>query len=278
MLSNYARFYSVIQCHLSQAVYRLRLEEIAGDATILVPGPDGSNWADLADAKFWKGLRTSFEEIDLESALSQLDRICDAVESPGINRLHRSQFRALIQELINRIEDDLGKRLFLYIPISRVGFWEEEALFGDEVLERIPEATDDIYEAGSCFAAGRAGGTVYHCIGIMQAALFKVGQKLGCTINLELDDWGTVTTKITDAVNVLRLQAEAQSKAGDAATYAAWRASDAAYAELLSDVNAVKKAWRNPSAHFRQKYTLDHAGKILGKVGDFVKHAATLLP
>jgi thymidylate synthase len=110
----------------------------------------------------------------------------------------------------------------------------------------------------------------------MQAVLFKIGKELGCTINLDVDHWGTVAQKIKDALDVVRKQAEA--KKGNIEAWAEWKRREAAYNELLSDLSAVEKAWRHPSAHHRQTYKIDQAEKVLEKVTDFAKHAATLLP
>jgi len=275
MLRNYARYFSELQVYFTQIVGRVRLEELAQDNSILAAGPDGQNWSVWAKSELWGMFRERCNEIDLESAVAQIDRIEDQLKwRPD---MPRSQFRALIEELTNRVKDDLQAKLFCYIPKAKARYWENETLFGEEVFNKLPEAADDIYEAGSCFAVGRAGGTVYHCIGIMQAALFKIGDQLGCVINLETDDWGSVATKIEAARGMYRTEAEKRSKS-DAEFYARWRRRDASYAELIIDINAVKTAWRHSHAHFRQNFKMGQAEKVLSKVKDFVTHAATLLP
>jgi hypothetical protein len=274
MLKQYARFFSAMQVHFTEMVGRLRLEALDNNSSILDPGPDGHDWSAVSGAAFWQPFQESCTEIDLDSASAQIDRIRDELKSrPDMLRL---QFCGLIEELRNRVKDDLQAKLFLYIPKAKAGYWENETLFGEEVFNKVPEATDDIYEAGSCFAANRPGGTVYHCMGIMQAALFKVGKEIGCTIDLETDDWGSAETKIKEVLKRERMAAERQK--GDVQAFARWKRKEAAYNELISDLNAVKKAWRHTSMHFRQTFTLEHAGKILEKVKDFAQHAASLLP
>ncbi len=235
--------------------------------------------------EFWdleEDLRTSLAKIEeysstfgLKAALSRIAEIKDQLAVPEETPL--DHVLANVKELQRDIIEALDGERFLYIPPNRTSLWENEQLFSVEVFLKIPEATDDIYEAGSCLAAGRAGGTVYHCMGIMQAVFFKVGRELGCTIDLELDDWNTVTGKITKALDKRRTIAEAEGKAGDAGAYAQWKREETAYNELISDVNAVARAWRHPAAHYRQKYKIDQAEKILKRVEDFAKHAATLL-
>jgi len=232
-----------------------------------------AGWAQFVAQGTWKNLREMCAHLDLDLELDQIDRI-QQLASNGHARL--SELDRATTELKNRFADQLKRRWFLYIRDEQTRYWENETLFGEEVIDKIPEAVADIYEAGSCFAVGRAGGTVYHCMGIMQAALFKVGEQLGCTINLDVDDWGSVEKKIKESVDALRVIAVVRK--GDVVAWAQWQKQDEEYAELLSDLNAVKKAWRHPSAHFRQKYTVDQARKVLEKVEDFTKHAATLLP
>ena len=113
-------------------------------------------------------------------------------------------------------------------------------------------------------------------MGIMQATLFKVGKEIGCVINLETDDWGSAEAKIQDVLT--RERKSAEQKRGDAEAFANWKRKEASYNELISDLNAVKKAWRHTSMHFRQTFTREHAEKILEKVKDFAQHAASLLP
>lgn len=273
MLNHYARVFVAMSLIIRDATTRLRLEEMGGDTLITEPSlDDAEGWSGILEGTFWTGLRGACEEIDLDSATDQIDRICQA---KGKSNLHRSQLRALLEELNNRIKDQLMYRWFVYVPQSKAHLWENETLFGDEVFNKISEATYDICEAGSCLAVGRPGGTVYHCMGIMQAALFKVGQQLGCPIDLDLDDWGSVEKKIAEKVDDLRKVAEA--KKGDATAWALWKQQETNYSELLIDLSRVKKAWRHPSAHFRQVYTLEHAAKIFDRVEDFAKQAATLL-
>lgn len=195
--------------------------------------------------------------------------------------MRRTDLAARLEELRNRIQDELKSRQFLYIPPSKAVYWENEELFGEEVLEAIPEAREDIGEACSCLAVGRNQASVYHCIGIMQAALFKLAEHLstasgmGFTLNLDVDDWGSVGTKIHTAVDKLRERATL--KGGDPAVYAAWKAQEPVYAELESDLTAVKKAWRHTIAHYRQRYTAGQAQKVLDRVRDFVRQVASLL-
>jgi hypothetical protein len=212
------------------------------------------------------GLRAAISRIrDIEAQFAALDEVMLSDVIANVRELQRDVIEALEGEQ------------FLYVPQTKGTLWENEEYFGAEVIKKIPEAAHHIYEAASCFAVGRAGGTVYHCMGIMQAGLFELGRALGKTILLEIDGWESVVTKIKEALSELRAQSEAHKK-GDAHSWAAWKRLEASYLEVISDVNAAEQAFRNKSAHYREQYTMDRAEKILNRVGDFVRHVVTLLP
>jgi hypothetical protein len=273
MLIKYADFFGQIAL-FDEAVYRIRLEEAAEH--VVFGDEEKPDWTRLLDLEFWARFRALSNEIDLDSVVAQVDRICGRLRKKPKPSYH--DLDTLFRELIVRIKEQLNSRMFLHIPAAKAKYWEKEILFGEEVFAKIPEAANDIFEAGSCFAAGRPGGTVYHCVGIMQAALFKVGDELGCTIDLQTDDWGNAFKKIQDARGLKHQEAESHRKAGDLVFYEQWKIRDASYAELVIYINAVKIVWRHPHAHYRQVFTLEHAEKIISKVEEFVRYAATLLP
>jgi len=275
MLSQYVRYFSFMQVAFSDMGKRLRLERIAGDTSNLEPTIDGSEWSSWHDPNFWADFRKACESIDLDSATAQIDRIVDELRAKP--QMRRSDLENLFNELRLRIHDQLSTRFFLYVPLAKASYWENEDRFGEDVSEKIPDARHDIYEACSCFAVGRHDATVYHCIGIMQAALFKLASTLNSErIDLDVDDWGSVISKLQRVVNTLETTAKANS--ADADIWAEWKRLEPKYNEIISDANAVKKAWRHTSAHFRQTYEPEQAEKVLDKVGDFVKDVADLLP
>lgn len=57
--------------------------------------------------------------------------------------------------------------------------------------------------------------------------------------------------------------------------YKRWKRLEAFYSELISDLRAVQKAWRNPDAHFRRPFTEAQALKVLERVRDFMQNLAT---
>jgi hypothetical protein len=239
--------------------------EVDGDRLI------GETQFNNSDKATWSNMREIADDLELDSVSSQLDRIKQLDNSRRLSDLQRA-----FLELKNRFCDQLQKRWLLYIPTSKVPYWENAEKFGEEVGRKIPSAAYDILEACSCYAVGRYDATVYHCMGIVQEAVFKVARNLGITIDPDIHDWGYAEIEINKKLNEHRLRAEA--KHGDAAAWANWKRTETVYAELTSDLNAVKKAFRHTSAHYRVRYTEPQAEKVLSKVEDFIVHCATLLP
>src|ERR1039458_4290163 len=125
---------------------------------------------------------------------------------------------ANIKELQRDVIEALDGEKFLYVSPTKADFWENEEHFGSAVTEKIDAARTDIREACSCFAVGRYTATVYHCIGIMQAALVKLAQRISSErIDLEVDD------------------------SSDAERWAEWKRLEPKYNEIISDANAVSE-------------------------------------
>ncbi len=182
MLRPYVRYFSAMQVIFTNAIYRLRLDQL--NAFIAFDDEKHPDWSVFAKTDFWLDFRKSCEELELDSVVAQIDRMVEAFKRKP--EIEPSELEAMLVELRNRIKDQLGRRLFLYVPASKVLYWENEEYFGDEVANKIPDAGEDIAEACSCFAVGRNQAAVYHCMGIMQAGLFAIGRKLGCTVDLNL--------------------------------------------------------------------------------------------
>ena len=267
MLKQYAKSFAELEVWLQSLSINATIPEIFHPGNLGPMAPEQLKYID----QWLETAESLCKDLKLKMCLEHINWM-------RINRTekHDWMFRSL-DELRRRIDQELNTAWFLYVPVGKVSYWENELYFGEDVAEKIPDAREDIYEACSCFAVGRYSATVYHCVGIMQAAFFQVGKTdLNCIIDLDVDDWGSVTRKIQQAVDKLEERAKAQSK--DAAAWAKWKTIEPLYNELISDVNAVKKAWRHTSAHFRQKFKEEQAEKVLDKVEDFMKTVAKLLP
>ena len=134
----------------------------------------------------------------------------------------------------------------------------------ETIIAKFPAALDNIEEASKCIALGRNTACVYHLSGIVQEALESLGRKLGVPLDPTSDTWNRLIDKIVKAIT-------AKSTAVPKKT---WKALEPFYSELVSDIKALKNAWRNPTMHFRRTYTDEQAEKVYARVQEFMLHAS----
>ena len=130
------------------------------------------------------------------------------------------------------------------------------------MCDSFPSAIDAIEEAERCFALGRNTACVFHCMAIMDRGLAALRKHLGTGINPDTDTWESIIASIQGAITRKRTSLDK----------AAWKGVEAFYEEALSDLRAVKNAWRNPTMHFRRVYTEEQAAKVRARVKDFMTH------
>jgi hypothetical protein len=199
------------------------------------------------------------KELNLQSSCDQIEWI-----RRNKNWNHNLMERSL-DDLRRRIEGELKQRQFLYVPLNRSAYYDQPELFGAPVRKRFPSAVDDIIEAGNCFALGRWSGAVHQCLGVMQSGLIALARHLKRGINIHVDTWEDIIRRVEEGVAAKR----------QAMTKARWKKVESFYAEVVSDLRAVKEAWRNPDAHFRRPFDEAGAQKVLEKVRDFMQNLAT---
>jgi hypothetical protein len=199
------------------------------------------------------------KDLDLQSSVAQIEWIRQATTWS-----HAFMARAL-DELRRRIEGELKQRKFLYVALPKSAYYDQAELFGTLVANHFPSAIDDIIEAGNCFALGRWTATVHQCLGVMQIGLIALARHLKCSVNVHVDTWEDIIGKVQGGINAKR----------PTVTKARWKTLEPFYAEIVSDLRAVKVAWRNPDAHFRRPFDEAGALKVLEKVRDFMQNLAT---
>lgn len=254
MLKAYAYAFSQLQVQLLIRA----LEEVKAET--------GSNeWALISDEN-----RNKIEELlaQTEKCCKELNlqSACDQIEWIRRNKnWSHSLIARSLDDLRRRIEGELKQRQFLYVPLNRGAYYDQPELFGSLVAKRFPSAIDDIVEPGNCLAFGRWSAVVHHCMGIMQSGLIALARHLNRGINVHVDTWEDIIRRIEEGTEAKRL----------AMTKTRWKAVEDFYGEVISDLRAVKNAWRNPDAHFRRPFNEAQAQKVLEKVRDFMQNLAT---
>jgi hypothetical protein len=222
-----------------------------------------------------ESLRDIANEIELPALAATANRLVSALTDPelpyrnedGQIRLVEIQIRFLQEAatgLAVAIHDSLISREFLIIPSNKRDYFDQsKPLFGDEVEEKFQAASEDISEAGKCFAVDRFTATVFH----LQRAMERVVQILGAKLNVALLDKNNVDLDWGVIVANMKAPVEAMPKGG----------LKDRWSEALTLLIHVKQAWRHPTMHPKKTYTEEQARDILNATGAFIRYLASLL-
>jgi hypothetical protein len=192
-----------------------------------------------------------------------------------------------IDELDQRIRDEMGVRLFFYVPPEREKFYlrkqedsdkqqsltnpewpsildQRKLLFGEGVEAAFPSAIPDFEEAGKCLALGRGTACVFHLMRVMERGL----KALAGGLNIPYaPSWESYLKQI-----------EARITEKHATKKKSWKREEHFYRDAGGDLQIVKIAWRNPTMHVVRTYTLEEAEDIFRAVRAFMKRLAPKLP
>lgn len=171
-----------------------------------------------------------------------------------------------IREVSSRIVQSLDSAHFLRLPERQAQYFVEPLHGWDSVIEQFPEATTSIEEASKCLALGRDTACVFHLMGVLQIALNHTAKSLRVKIDVRTATWNRILTDIESAIEAKRSTIKRKS---------AWKARhEPFYAEVISDMRAVKNAWRNPTLHFWRTYTDEEATKIYDRTRELASTVA----
>lgn len=172
-----------------------------------------------------------------------------------------------IDEIDRAIRREMKLHLFLYIPLERAKYYPPkiilEPLFGWDVENKFPNMTEDISEAGKCFAVARYTACIFHLMRVMEQAVQKLAAKLGLSMTSVCDkEWQTIINDIRRQLNLL------YPKHADS--------NRVKYESILGYLETVKIAWRNPTMHPKATYTEEEAKAILSAVEIFINDLTKL--
>jgi hypothetical protein len=206
-----------------------------------------------------EGLRERLFEIDLGIAALCAGRIIDCINNKGTI----GELRILFGELNRRISDELSTHFIFMIPANRERFYKPpKPIFGECIASLLPELDEDISEAGKCFALSRYTACVFHLMRIMELCVQKFGDKLGVSLAGE-KTWQVILDSV---------RAELKRK------YPSHSDPDRIiYEGIISHLESVKIAWRNPTMHPKNVYTEEQAKDIFESVRIFTNDLADML-
>lgn len=167
-----------------------------------------------------------------------------------------------MNQLQERIQDELSQELLFQIPRSNVPFYEQPDLFGVEVSQSFPSALFDIEEAGKCLALARATACVMHLSRVVEVALRSLASEMRLPSR---NDWGK-------HIDDIQKELEKRYKIAGSRT-----PDEAFYSEAVSKIDHIRTAWRNPTMHVDRVYTDEIAMDIFLAIKSLMRHLATRL-
>jgi hypothetical protein len=164
---------------------------------------------------------------------------------------------------MERILDELDGLVFVHVPPQLSDYYMNDCLFGAAVAKKFPKMTNDIQEAGRCFAIGRHTATVFHLMRVMEASVQYLGKRL--SITLARKNWHNILDEVDKAIKNMPVTTSRQKARRDK------------FAEASAHLRMVKDAWRNNVMHPKESYTEEEAERVFRNVKDFMVHIATRL-
>jgi hypothetical protein len=225
-------------------------------------------WEIIAE-EFLLQVQSECERIGFQNLAYQTQRIINTVKSDdefsGGAERKKQTVRVLVEELQRGIENKLHSCTFLRLDTARRDFYSEEdsPRFGTEIAEWVPASTYHINEAARCFALDRWDACVHHLMLATEMALRRWGRrfKLRKKTPIDLVDWKPVLDGANDELQRLRNLPKTTRR----------NQQIAKLAEQISDFGCIKDAYRNFSAHGREKYDETRASNLMRYVEVFMQ-------
>lgn len=160
---------------------------------------------------------------------------------------------------------EAGTKVAMMMPFERVKYFEPKApLFGQQVEDRFPEASEDIEDAGRCLAFGQGTATVMHLMRVAEVGLKALASALKLPYAPSWESYLALIQK--------QIAAKHGSKSVN------WKKSEKFFRDVSGDLMTIKQAWRNPTMHVDRKYYPDEAEVIFGAIRTLMQTLAEGLP
>lgn len=186
-----------------------------------------------------------------------------------------ADYTADVGELQHRIDDELRRITFGFIPADRVHYFGNENLLDATTRERFPLAAREVFEAGICYAHGCDTACVFHLMRAAEYGLRALAKKLrisfktkkGASIPIDLQEWGTIIDKIESTIDAMKSLPKGRRKSDDLKFYS----------EVAKEFRYLKDAWRNHVMHTRTFYDEHQAMSIMAHMQEFLNHLSDRL-
>jgi hypothetical protein len=241
-----AHHFVAISNTLGQAMMELQSERIPQDRTM---GAIGSSCGLLLK---------HCEELELVLAAAHIKRFGESLNE---HSYYRDMHSALL-EIQQRVWDELESSTLFALAQGDARYYADGNC-PPIVLERFPDATFDITEAGKCLALDRPTACVFHLMRVTEYGLQAIGKVLG--MNDPRPNWEPVIAKIDSDLKLPFKERKSKD-------------STDLLANISAQMHAVKIAWRNRVMHVEKKHTPEEARDIYSATCALMRYLAETLP
>jgi hypothetical protein len=227
-------------------------------APLLAVGGDIDENNRVKYCDFYLNLSNELRELLLPHSADQAKR----VESRLRSRCSIREYTQMLNELQNRIDDELASQTILRLSPVQRSFYTEQEPFGSEVSTAFPSAVRDIEEAAKCHALDRHTACVLHLQRVMELGLMALGNAIGID-PAENRTWDAILKKI-----------DPELRKGHTDRSSFFQNHAQACAEAAALLRSVKIAWRNPTMHVSNIYDETKALEVFNSVKAFMRSLA----
>ena len=230
----------------------------------------GEGW-DRSLREYRAALMSTFASIEIACKLIGIDSVIKdirrAMDYFG-TELELNRVRFHIEHITSRIKDELENQLFLQVQFRNWKYYKPIDLFGPEVGKKFPRATEDIANAGSCFALGQHTACVFHLMRAMEHCVQRFGKRLKISLDPMRSSW----SEIMDQVNT-----HAKTLPGGKKATTAQNKRKQRFAMAAGRLDHVRIVWRNDVMHPKATYEETEASEVLAGVEAFFRSVVVLL-
>jgi hypothetical protein len=186
--------------------------------------------------------------------------------------------RQTVGVLLNDLHDDLveglGQYSFATVPRERAKYFENSALFGENVKATFPLASDDIREAGNCFATGAYTATIFHLMRTAEHGLRALARKLRVRLRdnkkpqpIDFATWDKVISGCKRKIESYHKLSRGPRRAGKLELYS----------QVADHCLFMRDIWRDSVSHARKSYIESETQAAMERVRGFMEFTARVL-
>ena len=149
--------------------------------------------------------------------------------------------------------NELGGQVIFRIASDKNSYFEKDDLFGSEVANAFPSATDNIRNAGTCFAVEQWDASAFHLMRVLERGLRVVAIRFN--VPFQNATWNTIIQDIETSIGGINSSFGAD-----------WREQRTFYSEVARHFRFLKDAWRNHIMHLGDDYDEGKALSVLRHV------------